>query len=49
MPFNYQRPKALVDRADEKQREREWGGGGEILQTLIDAHSSQQAYLQMCR
>lgn len=42
MPFNYQGPKALVDTADEKQREgeRERGREAEMLQTVIDARSS---------
>lgn len=42
MPFNYQGPKALVDTADEKQREGEGERGreAEMLQTVIDARSS---------
>ena len=44
MPFNYQGPKALVDTADEKQREGEGEGErgreAEMLQTVIDARSS---------
>lgn len=40
-------PKALVDTADEKQREGARRRG--MLQMEIDAHSSQRAQLQMCR